>query len=877
MPILFLLAALLSLVACGKSTSSSSEPAPEEPGFSSERAPLSSASITSATTVIDSDAVDIGNEDPYESTVTDDSTGKTYKTLTFGIFTWIDENISVKNQSVKSTCYAYDDNNCPIYGRLYMQKNASSLCPTGFRVPTVSDWEYRLDNSVNTLTFGGVCHKRDTLECDGLKDSALYLAYGDSAVLLTRSGKLSAQRSTDNGFYSLRCVKYRSIVYKMYELPDCKEDRSYNYPSVYVVDRDSSYSCYRGQWTDASRYHNCMADEEGRKYLVNDVVYICKGGVWTEATIFDTDTKCTKENLYEEYEMNGLRYACSDDGMVKLSYPATQLGYCSPKIEGRLAEIDSASAYVCDNFSWRKATMNDYYGVCDTSRYGKVVKHKDGKSYICSTKSYWRETTDTEKEIGACTAALEDSVRVTEKYYYYECSYGEWFRIRKDDVLGKCSATNEGDTIQYETSVYKCLENKWQEFNPISRELGFCIKANAGKKGVYHDTVYYCRSNQVSYAWTVANEFELLLGYCEKDSRMQIVNKGNVSYKCSNGNWSYAEENDVLPYCKRVDTTKVVFNGHEYVCDTTALKYNGEWYALTAVDSTLGEYCRTSILEKVVEYKDTVYVCRLDTATKDRKKWQVGTVVDLMKTCGKDNVGRRLFNGVDTTVCIHSRCSEKEKYDYAFDGKDTNACVNYGGYLWAQIVRESIVDSRDAEVYGVVTMGTQKWLNRDLYYIMESSYTGEGYLITDAYLIHETVFDVYYLWKDALGGSNICPKGSHIPSRAEWETLLEFARSLSPTNELAYLFPVDYYGDYRGDNLYRLNFRNRGFVDMDYYPPGNYHLPGNAKNGEIFYWISDPGNSDTTASVIHVDKNLKVEFLNTALKTDAYLVHCIAD
>ena len=136
----------------------------------------------------------------------------------------------------------------------------------------------------------------------------------------------------------------------------------------------------------------------------------------------------------------------------------------------------------------------------------------------------------------------------------------------------------------------------------------------------------------------------------------------------------------------------------------------------------------------------------------------MGTVVDLMKTCGKDNVGRRLFNGVDTTVCIHSQCSEKEKYDYAFDGKDTNACVNYGGYLWAQIVRESIVDSRDAEVYGVVTMGTQKWLNRDLYYIMESSYTGEGYLITDAYLIHETVFDVYYSWKDALGGSNICPK-----------------------------------------------------------------------------------------------------------------------
>ena len=91
MTFILLISVLLSLVACGKSTSSSSEPAPEELGFSSEGAPLSSGSITSATTVIDSDAVDIGNEDPYESTVTDDSTGKTYKTLTFGIFTWIDE------------------------------------------------------------------------------------------------------------------------------------------------------------------------------------------------------------------------------------------------------------------------------------------------------------------------------------------------------------------------------------------------------------------------------------------------------------------------------------------------------------------------------------------------------------------------------------------------------------------------------------------------------------------------------------------------------------------------------------------------------------------------------------------------------------------
>ena len=127
MPIVVLFAAmLLTLSACGgDSGSSTSVPENENPSSSVE--PLlssSSAEITSATTVVDSDARDIDDNTPVDGGVVDSLTGNSYKTRTIGIYTWINENLSDKNQSVKSACYAYKESNCTLYGRLYMKKNA---------------------------------------------------------------------------------------------------------------------------------------------------------------------------------------------------------------------------------------------------------------------------------------------------------------------------------------------------------------------------------------------------------------------------------------------------------------------------------------------------------------------------------------------------------------------------------------------------------------------------------------------------------------------------------------------------------------------------------------------------------------------------------
>ena len=873
----------LCLTACGGDSGNSSKPAPEEEeNLSSSISHLrssSSASITSATTVVDSDAHDLKKDEPFEGEVVDRSTGTVYSTRSIGVYTWLG-NMNEKDASVKSTCYAYDDSRCDLYGRLYMKKNAEDLCPSGFSFPSVSDWKYIMEVDSKSVLYSGICFKRDSLECTGISDSAQYFAAGDSAVMVDRFGHVTATKAADNGFYSLRCIKYRSIVEKMSDLPDCGSD-TYNSSTIFVATKDSSYYCRYGEWKNESNRGTCLSSETGEKYLIKDLVYICKGGYWQLTTIEDTDIECVDENLYEEYVVNGTRYACTDTGMAKLSYPASKIGYCNPDRNGDMIELDSTN-YVCRDFVWRYATVSDFYGECNVSKYGLVVT-VDGKRYICSAKGSWRLTTDTEDELGPCTEKLQDSILKNKSGAYYLCDRWEWYRASKNQVLGTCSDANEGDTITYESYLYECSEKTWKTHSLISKELGFCTTKNKGAKGVYRDTVYYCYSDR-GKDWAKASELELLLGFCRKDTTY-IVEKEGIFYKCYSGSWKDAAQSDVLKSCYSTAGEKKVFNGKEFVCDTTALNSSGAWYALTALDSAIGEYCRTAILEKKVRLGNDVYVCRVDASAKYRKTWQDYSLGDYLRYCDKDRVGDREFNGVDTSVCIQNVCGSDMIEEYAYDGKKTTLCVrlNHSGYWWQPIMRERIVDARDGEVYGVVKLGSQKWLNRDLAYWITTAYEDDGRLATlspEQYREFEGWnYNLFYVWKDALGGSkDICPAGTHIPSKAEWKTLFEYAKELSPKGGIRTLFNKwDNRTSLIGWDLYGLALYKNGFMDMDYYPPGNEVRAGENDYMTAYYLTSDPGKTDGTANAVHVDSTMAIDYEFSALKEDAYKIRCIVD
>lgn len=122
------------------------------------------------------------------------------------------------------------------------------------------------------------------------------------------------------------------------------------------------------------------------------------------------------------------------------------------------------------------------------------------------------------------------------------------------------------------------------------------------------------------------------------------------------------------------------------------------------------------------------------------------------------------------------------------DGKEYDLSEKYC-YAGAIAVKaEKITDSRDDIEYGTVTIGSQTWMAENLNYAAEGSkcYNGEG--------PYCNLYGRLYPWNVAMNlpssctksncedqiktkHKGVCPTGWHIPSQAEWTTLVNFVES----------------------------------------------------------------------------------------------------
>ncbi|MCK9641162.1 MAG: fibrobacter succinogenes major paralogous domain-containing protein [Prolixibacteraceae bacterium] len=89
-----------------------------------------------------------------DDSFTDSRDGKVYKTVKIGNQTWMAENLNYTASS-GSWCHGNDNSNCNKYGRLYDWETAKKVCPSGWHLPSNSEWETMVDYLGGESVAGG--------------------------------------------------------------------------------------------------------------------------------------------------------------------------------------------------------------------------------------------------------------------------------------------------------------------------------------------------------------------------------------------------------------------------------------------------------------------------------------------------------------------------------------------------------------------------------------------------------------------------------------------------------------------------------------------------------------------------------------------------
>jgi uncharacterized protein (TIGR02145 family) len=180
----------------------------------------------------------------------------------------------------------------------------------------------------------------------------------------------------------------------------------------------------------------------------------------------------------------------------------------------------------------------------------------------------------------------------------------------------------------------------------------------------------------------------------------------------------------------------------------------------------------------------------------------------------------------------------------------------------------SFTDSRDKKRYKTIQMGEQLWMAENLNYSGKSIKTGA------CYNNKPESCRKYGMLYDLEEAMNACPPGWHLPSKEEWDVLIEFIGG----NEYAGTkFKAktgwNTWDDY-GKNVSGNGTDNYGFTAL---PGGSGDWGGNFDNvGHHGYWWSTSKNSANIPVGLYMNSNVEAAYVDYDYnKMDLHSVRCV--
>ena len=773
--------------------------------------------------------------------------------------------------------------------------------------------------SVRCVAFTHIVHKKSELpQCD----STLKNVPNDFYVTSLDSGYTCS--------YSGWTTRYNSDRRKCLNVIDT---------SLLYVMGDSMFVCRDNYWQMASLEdlgEKCNSQNLNSIVEFNGIKYFCADSGWDELTYPSTELGlCTRADYlktgltnkgdkfycdstgwallkYPETELGfcvdsvrskmvltdkGDKYYCDSTKWTLMTYPSNELGFCVDSVLSKIALTSKKETYVCKSSGWNKATITDVAGTCDSSKYGKVVTFNSSE-FACRTSNSWTVLSDLEQRVGLCTSGNQGTYSFdTTKNEIYKCDSLKWKYTSTSTYMNSvpCNEQNRYDTLKVFATTYKCTSSGWSSLLSYEHKIGICKESRLDEIAAV-DTIHYaCKIKNTSYyAWVELKSWEYEFGDCPSNNTARITKQAPNGdyYYCNKGLWSKASLEYFIGTCSKRSTVvkDTVFNGVEYICDSSQVGDYDEWHMMTAADSA-GGFCKRALVGKMMAFDDTVYAC---------------VSIDVFNDTSftKEEMEANIFKAKKIWVVVSDSISKIFRYDEIKNalGKCTSARLNEtfkNDYL--EIVCSSdglwhgktttFTDSRDGQVYKQTTIGTQTWMADNLRYDLGSDQTWcpnkeESKCKTNGRL---------YRWHSAMGlpasrdssvvsnmdsiQQGICPTGWRLPLLSDWKILSDYIMKRLPRLDASYT------GKYHPEEPYLLStndlfgFNNqRGGYVIYFYRNGIDPDVDMYQDAEV-YWTPVEGDWKTSEGVTtaySINMHLRNED-NPYQKTLGFYVRCIKE
>ena len=464
-----------------------------------------------------------------------------------------------------------------------------------------------------------------------------------------------------------------------------------------------------------------------------NVHYICKSIGWQKATDFEKDTyqwSDGKEGEIKKGNVTEIYYEFKNGNWIVAKNETALGGACTDKREGEVGLVDT-TYFICDNDSWRIATVLEYdtylFGSAEDGevRSGRV---NDGKFYIYENGAWRPSVNEIENNLGGCVASRLKEVGKAGSTYY-TCKSTGWTKSTalEYDTYG-WAAGSEGDVKPGSVNPanhYVYENGAWREaVNDVEYEYGACVTSRNNEKSILNESYYICENEN----WKQITAEEYVLGYCSDSNNGTVQKIYDVYYICKQKTWTIATLLEYDTYGKKCSRDGSVVSG-----------------------------------EVVAENK---YVCDADT-----------------------------FRVANTQEITHNKGCVSYNDGYQFLDKEISSVIKWyyvcknGNWQFTPIFEYStLIDDRDNRTYKTIVIGKQTWMAENLNFE-----TNNSFCYRDSAKYCE-LYGRYYMWAAAMdsagifsaNGKNcglgrtcssiypvrgICPEGWHLPTETEWKTL----------------------------------------------------------------------------------------------------------